>query len=101
MDTKEAVATPSEPQSAVVASGATFNAEQRTECVIHLRFFPDGTVAEIGERPSGVEPHDWYKYLCNNTQNSYQALSGGRGLFRLLRTEVDALKASCAAGMTS
>ncbi|WP_434101711.1 RNA polymerase sigma factor sigma-70 region 4 domain-containing protein [Methylocaldum gracile] len=99
MDTKEAVATPSEPQSAVVANA--LSDAQRTECVIHLRFFPDGTVAEIGERPSGVEPHDWYKYLCNNTQNSYQALSGGRGLFRLLRTEVDALKASCAAGMTS
>jgi len=99
MDTKEAVATPSEPESAIVAD-APGNG-QRTDCVIHLRFFPDGTVAEIGERPSGVQPHDWYKYLCNNTQNTYQALSGGRGLFRLPRTEVDALKASCAAGITS
>jgi hypothetical protein len=99
MDTKEAVATPSEPEAAVVANA--LSDAQRTESVIHVRFFPDGTVAEIGERPSGVQPHDWYKYLCNNTQNTYQALSGGRGLFRLSRTEVDALKAACAAGITS
>jgi hypothetical protein len=88
MDTTEVVA--AAPEAAPAA-------EPRIECMIHLRFFPDGTVAEIGERPSGVKAHDWYKYLSRHTQNSYQALSGGRGLFRLPRPEVEALKAACAA----
>ncbi|HYE37574.1 hypothetical protein [Methylocaldum sp.] len=83
------------------APAADANAAQRTECMIHLRFNPDGTVSEIGERPQGVKAHDWFKYLSQHTQNSYQALSGGRGLFRLPRTEVDALKAACAAESTS
>lgn len=70
-------------------------AAQRTECLIHVRFAPDGTVLEIGERPRGVPAQDWFSYLCRNTQNCYQALSGGRGLFRLSRTEVDRLNAAC------
>lgn len=97
MDTKEAVATVSEAE----APDATRDAQAPAECMIHIRFFPDGTVAEISERPSGVEPHDWYKYLCKNTQNRFQALSGGRGLFRIPRAEVETLKAACAAGIAS
>lgn len=95
MDTKEVVA--AESAAAAEAPEATPGIERRIECMIHLRFFPDGTVAEIGERPSGVKPHDWFKYLSQHTQNCYQALSGGRGLFRLPRIEVEALKAACAA----
>lgn len=70
-------------------------AAQRSECLIHVRFAPDGTVREIGERPQGVPAQDWFGYLCRHTQNCYQPLSGGRGLFRLSRTEVDRLKAAC------
>jgi hypothetical protein len=99
MDTNEAVATSSETESAAVANAAGEAA--RSESVIHVRFFPDGTIAEIGERPSAVEAQKWFKYLVKHTQNSFQALSGGRGLFRLPRAEVDALKAACAAEMTS
>jgi len=95
MDTNETVAVPSESAAAALGN------EGRTDCMIHLRFFPDGTVAEIGERPSEVKPHDWFKYLSRHTRNAYQALSGGRGLFRLPRTEVDALKAACAAETSS
>jgi hypothetical protein len=85
-----AVSPPPETQAAPTAA-------QRIECLIHVRFAPDGTVREIGERPRGVPAQDWFGYLCRNTQNCYQALSGGRGLFRLSRTEVDRLKAACGA----
>ncbi|HWP00325.1 MAG TPA: hypothetical protein VNL74_06830 [Methylococcus sp.] len=68
---------------------------QRSDCLIHVRFAPDGTVREIGERPPGVPVQAWFDYLCRNTQNCYQALSGGRGWFRLSRTEVDRLKVAC------
>ncbi len=67
------------------------------ESLIHVRFAPNGTVMEIGERPSGVDAQTWFNYLSQNTANRYQALSGGRGLFRLPRPEVDVLKAAVAA----
>lgn len=64
------------------------------ESLIHLRFNQDGTVAEIGERPQGASAQAWFKYLSHNTLNRYQALAGGRGMFRIPRPEVDALKAA-------
>jgi hypothetical protein len=70
-------------------------AKEAMDCLIHLRFQPDGTVIEIGERPASVAAQTWFNYLSRNTHNCYQALSGGRGLFRLPRLKVDALKAAC------
>jgi hypothetical protein len=64
--------------------------------MIHVRFAPNGTVVEISERPAHVSPQDPFDFLSTNTLDRYQALAGGRGLFRLLRTEVDALKARTA-----
>jgi hypothetical protein len=97
MDTTELVAATPEEAVTTEALEPTVDSGQGVECVIHLRFFPDGTVAEIGERPPGVKAQDWFKYLTQHTSNRYQALSGGRGLFRLPRPEVAALKAACAA----
>ena len=68
------------------------------DVMIHVRFAIDGTVMEIGERPSGATAQEWFNHLSRSTQNSYQALSGGRGLFRLDRTTVDGLKEPFAAG---
>lgn len=76
-------------------------APERIECMIHLRFNPDGTVCEIGERPANVLPQQWFKYLSQHTQNRYQALSGGRGLFRLPKPEVEALKSACVQELAS
>ncbi|MBS1211532.1 MAG: uncharacterized protein H6R26_148 [Proteobacteria bacterium] len=89
MDATEAVAEVSAPESAVAAG-------KNVECLIHVSFNPDGTVALIGERPSGVVAQAWFKHLSQNTVNRYQALAGGRGMFRIPRAEVDSLKASCA-----
>jgi hypothetical protein len=60
--------------------------------LIHVRFAPDGTVVEIGERPPALTPQEWFHRLSLETTDRYQALSGGRGLFRLARSEVDILK---------
>jgi len=61
--------------------------------MIHVRFAPNGTVVEIGERPAGKNPQGWFDHLSERLGGTtYQALSGGRGVFRLTREQVDALK---------
>lgn len=64
------------------------------QVIIHVRFAPDGSVVEIGERPAGTSPQDWFNCLSHNAGTGYQTLSGGRGLFRVARGDVDALKAT-------
>jgi hypothetical protein len=65
--------------------------------LIHARFSPDGTVSEIGDRPQGFTPQDWFNYLSIEAGAAYQVLAGGRGVFRLTRESVDAFKASATA----
>ena len=50
-------------------------------------------VVEISERPAALSPQQWFNYLSDKAGNAYQALAGGRGVFRLTRAVVDALKA--------
>ena len=64
---------------------------------IHVRFAPNGTVVEISERPPALSPQDWFNCLSDKAGTGYQPLSGGRGVFRLTRTEVDALRTANAA----
>jgi hypothetical protein len=70
---------------------------ESTNVLIHARFAPNGTVVEIGERPAALTPQDWFNFLSDNAGANYQALAGGRGLFRLTRTETDALKTTAVA----
>lgn len=67
------------------------------EVMVHVRFAPDGSVMEIGERPAALTAQQWFNELSQKAATRYQALSGGRGLFRLPRAEVDALKTTAAA----
>lgn len=61
--------------------------------LIHARFAPNGTVVEISERPPALSPQDWFNFLSEKVGGtSYQALSGGRGIFRLTKDQIDALK---------
>ncbi|VTZ25159.1 conserved hypothetical protein [Methylocella tundrae] len=62
--------------------------------IIHVRFAPDGSVTEIGERPSGLDAQQWFNRLSDKAGSSFQALSGGRGFFRLGTEVVTALKAA-------
>lgn len=66
---------------------------QTNPVMIHVRFSPDGTVMEIGERPSALSAQEWFNHLNKATLNCYQSLSGGRGLFRLPPEQLDAVKA--------
>lgn len=61
--------------------------------IIHVRFAPNAAVVEIGERPQALSPQDWFFWLSDHAANAYQALSGGRGVFRLSRSELETLKA--------
>jgi hypothetical protein len=64
--------------------------------IIHARFAPNGTVVEISERPPSMSPHEWFNHLSDKAGTAYQPFSGGRGVFRLTRGRVDALKADVA-----
>ena len=60
--------------------------------MIHVRFNNDSTVSEIGERPSALTAQNWFNHLSRNTQNCYESLSGGRGVFRLSAEQLNVLK---------
>ncbi len=62
--------------------------------MIHVRFAPDGSVTEIGERPAALTAQAWFNRLSDAAGDGYQALSGGRGFFRLARERVDTLKST-------
>jgi hypothetical protein len=64
--------------------------------IIHVRFAPNGTVVEISERPPALSPQDWFNCLSERAGTSYAPLSGGRGVFRLTRGQIDAIKAESA-----
>ena len=64
--------------------------------IIHVRFAPNAAVVEISERPESLSPQDWFNCLSDKAGSAYQALSGGRGVFRLTRGKIDALKAESA-----
>lgn len=64
--------------------------------IIHARFAANGTIAEISERPQGLNPQEWFDFLSYRVPLTYQALAGGRGVFRLTREELTALKQAAA-----
>ena len=66
------------------------------EVMIHVRFAPDGLVTEISERPVTTTAQSWFNYLTQKVGESFQPLSGGRGIFRVARSDVDSFKASFA-----
>lgn len=62
--------------------------------LVHVRFNSDGTVAEIAERPLALSPEQWSGKLTEKAGDAFQALTGGRGIFRLTADEIAALKAA-------
>lgn len=63
--------------------------------MIHVRFATDGSVTEIGERPAAASAQVWFNFLSRNTVDCYEALSGGRGIFRIAGDQMNTLKANC------
>ncbi len=66
------------------------------QTLIHVRFSPDGCVTEIGARPQSVDAQVWFNHLTRTAGNAYQALSGGRGVFRIAPHELNGIKAALA-----
>jgi hypothetical protein len=62
--------------------------------LIHIRFAPDGAVADIGEKPSTISAHEWFKRLNARAGDAYQPLAGGRGVYRIDSARLNALKAA-------
>lgn len=62
------------------------------QIMVHVRFSPDGTVREISQRPATLSAQDWFNRLSTEAASAYQALSGGRGLFRLAPAELQSLQ---------
>jgi hypothetical protein len=62
--------------------------------LIHVRFNNDGSVLEIQDRPTSLSPDQWFGKLSEKAGNNFQALTGGRGVFRIAPDEVTALKAA-------
>jgi hypothetical protein len=53
------------------------------EATVHVRFAPNGAVSEIGARPPGMTPQEWFNTLSRSCADCYRALPGGRGLFKI------------------
>ncbi|MDU6727207.1 MAG: hypothetical protein E6471_10870 [Bradyrhizobium sp.] len=65
---------------------------------LHVRFAPDGTVAEISERPAALTPQQWFNKLSEAIgMKAYQTFAGDRGMFKVARDQVEALKAAAVA----
>lgn len=60
--------------------------------IIHAIFNPAGNVVDIAEKPEWATPQQWFNLLSFGTVNRYQALAGGRGVFRIPTEELAALK---------
>ncbi len=69
---------------------------ETNQIMIHVRFLPDGTVREISQRPATLSAQEWFDRLSNEAASAYQALSGGRGLFRLSSAQLQSLQTGLA-----
>ncbi len=65
---------------------------------LHVRFANDGTVAEISDRPAELTPQQWFNKLSEAIgMKAYQTFAGGRGVFKIARDQIEALKAAAVA----
>jgi len=65
--------------------------------IIHGRFEPNGTVAQISECPSALTPQEWFNFLSQKAADAYRTLAGARIIFRLAPDRLEALKAESTA----
>jgi hypothetical protein len=65
---------------------------ENDKIIIHAHFNPSGRVVDIGECPEWADAQQWFNILSYSTVNCYQALSNGRGTFRVDPLELAALK---------
>jgi len=94
MESATALASKTEASSATEVKSSTPLARgegARGQVIIHVRFHPNGRVNTVNHRPDSVDPQDWFDLLCRAAPSSYQALAGGRGVFRIQSNDFDAI----------
>lgn len=64
------------------------------EVLVHVRFFNDGSVSEIAERPTQLSPQAWFDVLNTKFATKYHALAGGRAYFKVPQSDIAAVKAA-------
>lgn len=67
-----------------------------TNVLIHVQFSPSGEVTDISSRPATMASQQWFDYLSGKAGESYQPLSGGRGVFHIPNGELERLCAALA-----
>ena len=65
--------------------------------LIHVTFAADGTVVSISSKPESSGPQQWFNFLTRHTTDCYQALSGGRGVFKVPAGQLHDLQNACVA----
>ncbi len=91
-NTKSTTVLASKSAISSATEGKSSNSAARGEVIIHVRFHPNGKVNTVNHRPDRVSPQDWFDLLCRRAApSSYQALAGGRGVFRIQSDVFDAI----------
>jgi hypothetical protein len=61
------------------------------EVLVHVRYQADGEIFSIGETPKGLSAGQWLKHLLDTASPYYRTLAGGRGFFRIPRSNFESL----------
>jgi hypothetical protein len=61
------------------------------DVLIHVRYHPNSDVKTIDACPSHLSPKDWLGLLWTEAPSHYLGLSGGRGFFRIPKSEYEAI----------
>ncbi len=64
---------------------------QADEVLVHVRFHPNAEISSIGEKPEKLSASEWFKHLLETASPHYQVLAGGRGFFRIPRSNFEAI----------
>jgi hypothetical protein len=62
------------------------------DVLVHVRYRPDGEIFSIDDKPEGLSASQWLKHLFATASLHYQTFAGGRGFFRIPRSEFEALR---------
>lgn len=92
--TTEAAVVAEAPAAEPTAAAKPQVSATEAKILIHVSFNPDASVRSIGEKPTTVSEDEWFKRLNDKAGDAYQGLAGGRGVFRLDRGRLEALKAA-------
>ena len=65
--------------------------QKQEEVLIHVRFWANADVRSIDYCPKHISKNDWFFHLRYSAPYSYQTFMGGRGLFRIERSQFESI----------